>query len=169
MVGALCSHLFKNNQAPYNENAFSAEGGLIYSPFSLNEVWLSEPEHEDKIVKMQAQCDHQQECKCIRVCFDPALMPPDSFPGVATALDDDNVHSSSHVEMSASEGGFLPDHPKVADDGDCDHDSVLFIGLNVVDSDPDPSPPVVALERDHCESPLLNFDANNIPGHKSMV
>ena len=113
VVGALCSHLFKNNQAPYNENAFSAEGGLIYSPFSLNEVWLSEPEHEDKIVKMQAQCDHQQECKCIRVCFDPALMPPDSFPGVATALDDDNVHSSSPVGPPFNVNLSLASHPKV--------------------------------------------------------
>ena len=57
-------------------------------------------------------------------------------PEIAAVSDDDSsVDSSSHVEMSKSEGEIWPHHPEVADDytHDCD-----LGGLNVVEPDLDP-------------------------------
>ena len=63
-------------------------------------------------------------------------------PDAAAVSDDDSsIDSSPHVEMSESEGGIWPDHQNVVDDYALDCDSVL---PNVVNPDPDPSPPVIA-------------------------
>ena len=59
---------------------------------------------------------------------------------LAVSDGDSSVGSLSHVEMSEVEGGFWPDHHVVNDDThDCDS-----VGSNVVQANPDSSPPVTA-------------------------
>ena len=53
--------------------------------------------------------------------------------------------TSPDNEMSESEGGSRLDHPNVVDDYAYYCDSV---GPNFVKPDPDPTPPVIASERD---------------------
>ena len=58
----------------------------------------------------------------------------DSSPDIAAVSDGDSiVDSSSHVELSEFEWGIWLDHPKIADDGNCDFDLVLPVGPNVAD------------------------------------
>ena len=65
-------------------------------------------------------------------------------PDPAAVSDDDSKGDSSHcVDMSESEGRIWHDHPNVVDDYAWDCDSV---GQNVVEPDPNPSPPEIALE-----------------------
>ena len=140
VVDAICNQLFENNWDIYDEDEFSVDEELIYSLPPLDEVGLSEPEHE----KMQAQCCQNEECQCIQVHNTPMPANPADSPEIVAVSDDDcTADSSPHDEMSESEGGILPDHPNVADDYVHDHDSV---GPNVVEPDPFPSLPVSASE-----------------------
>ena len=69
-------------------------------------------------------------------------------------------HASPHVEMSESEGGIWPNHPNIVDDYAHDCDSV---GPNVVELDPDPTPPVFAWEGywyNHCKDPFAPYKCN---------
>ena len=79
---------------------------------------------------------------CIQVCHTSTPRSPDPPPDVAAVSDDtSSIDSSSHSEMSESEGGLWLDHPKVVADGNCNCD-LVSVGLKVVD--PVPSPPVIA-------------------------
>ena len=162
LVDVICNQLFESNW-----DEFSAEAECIYSYPPSDEIWLSEPEPWDRKEKTQAQCNSHEENKFNWVHHIPAPIPLHSPPDVDVFSDDDSsVNSSSHVKLSESKGGIWPDHLKVANDADCDCDSVLTIGPNVVSPDLDPSTPVIAPERDYHESPLTKVDDNNVPGKK---
>ena len=47
IIDAICNLLFESNWDIYAKDEFSVDGELIYSPLHFNEVWLSEPEHQD--------------------------------------------------------------------------------------------------------------------------
>ena len=83
---------------------------------------------------MQTQHNHHEEHQCIWAWHNPAPTPPYSLANVAAIA---SVDSSSHGKLSASGRGIWPDHPKVADDGEFDDDSVLPIGPNIINPDPD--------------------------------
>ena len=82
---------------------------------------------------------------------------PTNTPDIAAVSDDDySVDSSPHVEMSESQGEIWPDHPNLVDNYAHDCDSV---NPNVVEPDPDSSPPVCASELDqynHCYDPFAS-------------
>ena len=99
---------------------------------------------------MQAQCNHHEECQWIWICH--ASTPHPCLPAVAAVSDDSSsIDSLSHGEMSEWKGRIWTDHPKVVDDSNCDFDSISF-GSTLVDPDP-----FMALERGHCESPMVKF------------
>ena len=94
-------------------------------------------------------------------------MSPDSPSDIAPISDDNSsIDSSSHAELSESKGRVWPNYPRVADVCDCDCDSVLFIGPDIVDSDPNPSPPFITPEEIIIKAPWLDLNANNKPGSK---
>ena len=93
---------------------------------------------------------------------------PAYSPDVTAVSDDDSsVDSSPHIEMPESEGGFWLVHPNVVDDYVHDCDS---FGPNVVEPDPDPSPPVHASEGDWhncCYDPIVPYQCCHLECHSS--
>ena len=83
---------------------------------------------------------------------------------VAAILDDDSsVGSSSHDEMSKSEGGIWSYHMKEADDSNCDCDLILD-DSNINDHVPDSSSQVTTPVGNNCESSMANSkNVNNVP------
>ena len=82
---------------------------------------------------MQVQHQQHEECQCIQAHHTLTPIPPNSPDITAISDDDSNVDSSSHVEMSESEGRVWPNHPNIVD----------------VEPNPYPPPPVIASEGDH--------------------
>ena len=79
-------------------------------------------------------------------------------PDITAVFDDVfSVDSSPHVEISELEGGIWPDHPNIVNDYAHDCDSV---GPNVVELDPNPTPPDIASEGDwynHCRDHFVPY------------
>ena len=71
VADAIWNQLFKYNWNICAENEFSVDGALIYSPPSLDEVWLSESEPQDRKEKVHAQCCQHEEHQCIQVYNTP--------------------------------------------------------------------------------------------------
>ena len=95
-------------------------------------------------------------------------MPATSIDIPAVFDDDFSVEFSLHIEMSESEGGLWLDHPNVADNyaGDCDS-----VGLNIMKSDPHPSPPTIVSEEDqdnHYKDPFAPYQCNLQCQHPSQ-
>ena len=66
VVDAICNQLFESNWDIYAEDELSLDGEMIYSPPSLDDVWLSEPEHQERSEKMQVKHCWHEECQCIQ-------------------------------------------------------------------------------------------------------
>ena len=66
VIDTICNQLFESNWDVNAEDEFSVDGVLIYSPPLLDEVWLSEPEHQDRREKMHTQCHQHEEYQCIQ-------------------------------------------------------------------------------------------------------
>ena len=101
VADAICYQFFESNQNIYTEDGISVNGEWIYSPHPLDEVWLSEPEHQDRRGKMEAQHCQHEECQCIQVHNTPTpATPVNSSEIEALSGDDSTVDSSPHDEMS---------------------------------------------------------------------
>ncbi len=87
---AMCNKLFENSHNWYAEEEHDDNDNLIYKSPPLGEVWLSEPERQDRCASLEEQC-HRQETREGQLASDVSKntrsLPENFTPGLIVSDD----------------------------------------------------------------------------------
>ena len=114
-VDQICNNLFDSSREEFAEEEFDEEGGLIYKPPPLDDVWLTPEERKERRTDLTSQKVRAAARDKARAKLEPidAELPDDEESSVF--LDDavDTASEGDEAADTASEGDMWVDHRTV--------------------------------------------------------